>query len=46
MECNCVPDDYGHMLDCDTFLSSLGLTITYDNGIAVVDIERDTDESI
>ena len=38
MICNCVPDDDGHMLDCPMFLSSLGLVITYDNGIAVVDI--------
>jgi hypothetical protein len=41
MECNCTPDDDGHMIDCPMFLSSLGLVITYDNGIAVVDIERD-----
>ena len=44
MNCNCTPDDDGHMLDCPMFLSSLGLVITYDNGIAVVDIDRSVDD--
>ena len=39
MNCNCNDDE--HMLDCPMFLSSLGLVITYDNGIAVVDIDRE-----
>jgi hypothetical protein len=43
MTCNCVPDEDGHMLDCPMFLSSLGLVITYDNGIAVVDIDRESE---
>jgi hypothetical protein len=31
MECNCIPDEYGHLLDCALLWDEMGYLLTYND---------------